>query len=260
MEKNVALITGASSGLGLEFARLLAKDKYNLILVARSQNKLTEIAAELEKNHNIQVFILVKDLSKQTAAGEIFEFTHQNQLSVDILINNAGFGNFGFFAETEIQKETEMIDLNVRTLTMLTKLFVKGMVKRGKGRILNIASTAAFQPGPLMAVYYASKAYVLSFSEAISNELKGTGVTVTTLCPGPTQTGFETAASLQESKLFKTMKPARATEVALFGYNALMKGKTLAIHGWLNRLIVFANRLAPRSIIVKTVRKMSERI
>ena len=205
MEKNFALVTGASGGMGLEFARLLAKDNYNLLLIARSENKLKSIASELEIQYAIKVLIQAKDLSHPSAADEIFEFTRQNNLIVDVLINNAGFGNFGFFTETAIQKEIEMIDLNIKALTMMTKLFVKEMVARGKGKILNIASTAAFQPGPLMAVYYASKAYVLSFSEALSNELQGTGVTVTTLCPGPTQTGFEKAASLQESGLFKTM-------------------------------------------------------
>jgi len=251
MEKNFALVTGASGGMGLEFARLLAKDNYNLLLIARSENKLKSIASELEIQYAIKVLIQAKDLSHPSAADEIFEFTRQNNLIVDVLINNAGFGNFGFFTETAIQKEIEMIDLNIKALTMMTKLFVKEMVARGKGKILNIASTAAFQPGPLMAVYYASKAYVLSFSEALSNELQGTGVTVTTLCPGPTQTGFEKAASLQESGLFKTMKPAIATDVALFGYKALMKGKTMVIYGWLNKLMVFANRITPRTIIVR---------
>jgi short-subunit dehydrogenase len=260
MEKNFALVTGASGGMGLEFARLLAKDNYNLLLIARSESKLKSIASELEIQYAIKVLIQVKDLSQPSAADEIFEFTHQNNLIVDVLINNAGFGNFGFFTETAIQKEIEMVDLNIKTLTVMTKFFVKEMVARGKGKILNIASTAAFQPGPLMAVYYASKAYVLSFSEALSNELQGTGVTVTTLCPGPTQTGFEKAASLQESGLFKTIKPANATDVALVGYKALMKGKTMVIYGWLNKLIVFANRITPRTMIVKIVRKMSEKI
>lgn len=175
------------------------------------------------------------------------------------MINNAGFGEFGCFIETSWEKEAAMIDLNIKTLTHLTKLFVKDMVSRGSGRIMNVASTAAFQPGPLMAIYYATKHYVLAFSEAISNELKGTGVTVTALCPGITQSEFQDTAGMNESMLFKRMKIATSKEVAEYGYKQMLAGKTVAVHGLMNRAMALLVRFAPRELVASVVRKLQEK-
>ena len=175
---------GASGGIGLEFARILARNKYDLVLVARSTDKLRQLAEELTKTHGIAVKILTADLSKLTAPDEIYRALQSENIAVDILINNAGFALHGKFEQTNLSTELDMIQVNMTSLTHLTKLFLCDMVRRKSGKILNVASTAAFQPGPLMAVYFATKAYVVSFSEAIANELQGTGVTVSVLCPG----------------------------------------------------------------------------
>ena len=197
MDGKTALITGASGGIGYEFAKLLAKDCNTLVLVARSKDRLKEIKKELETASPISVIVVAQDLSEPDAAEKIFRRLESEHIIVDILINNAGFGDHGAFVETDWRKEEKMIAVNISALTEMTKLFLKGMVERKSGRILNVASTAAFQPGPFLAVYYASKAYVLSFSEVIVNELKGKGVTVTALCPGPTATGFALAARME---------------------------------------------------------------
>ncbi|MBE8968493.1 SDR family oxidoreductase, partial [Nostocales cyanobacterium LEGE 12452] len=177
--KQTALITGASGGIGYEFVKLFAQDGYNLVLVARSVDKLNKIADEFKKKFGIDVKVISKDLSNPSAPEEIFRELEQASINVDVLVNNAGFATYGLFNEIDLNAEMQLLQVNVLCLTHLTKLFLKGMVQRGSGKILNLASTAAFQPGPLMAVYYASKAYVLSFSEAIANELEGTGVSVT---------------------------------------------------------------------------------
>lgn len=254
-----ALITGASSGIGYELARVFAREKYNLVLVARNEKKLQEIAAELTKAHGVQVTVLAKDVSLLDSATEIYDSLKQKNIAVDVLVNNAGFGDFGFFTETKWEKELEMINLNMTALTALTKLFVGDMVKRKSGKILNVASTASFQPGPLMAVYYATKAYVLSFSEAISNELSGTGVTVTALCPGPTESGFQAAADMKDSKLVKGKKLPTSQEVAEYAYKALMSGKVVAVHGLMNKIMAQSVRYSPRAVVRSLVRAMSER-
>jgi short-subunit dehydrogenase len=260
MQNRTALITGASGGIGYEFAKLLAKDCSVLVLVARSLDRLREVKKELESSAGVSVRIIAEDLSKPGAAEEIYRELENENISVDILINNAGIGNLGKFAETDWQKDAEMISLNIVALTHLTKLFVKGMIERKNGKIVNVASTAAFQPGPLMAVYYASKAYVLSFSEAIANELKDTGVDVTVLCPGPTATGFVKAAAMGESWLFKIRRPARALDVARYGYKAMAKGKTVAIHGIMSKIVIFSIRLAPRNILRSIARRLNENV
>ncbi len=254
-----ALITGASSGIGYELARVFAREKYNLVLIARNEKKLQEIAVELTKAHEVQVTVLAKDVSLLVSATEIYDSLKQNGIAVDVLVNNAGFGDFGFFTETKWEKELEMINLNMTALTALTKLFVGDMVKRKSGKILNVASTASFQPGPLMAVYYATKAYVLSFSEAISNELSGTGVTVTALCPGPTESGFQAAADMKDSKLVKGKKLPTSQEVAEYAYKALMSGKVVAVHGLMNKIMAQSVRYSPRAVVRSLVRAMSER-
>ena len=192
-----ALITGASGGIGYELAWLFGRDGFDCILVARSHDKLSALAARLESEFRVKTLVLPKDLSKPAAVDEIYEEVGAASMEVDVLVNNAGFPVFGLFTETNLETELEMLQVNITALTTLTKLFLKGMTERRYGRILNLASTAAFEPGPLMAVYYASKAYVLSFSEALANELRGSGVTVTALAPGPTRTGFQKRAGLE---------------------------------------------------------------
>src|SRR2546423_6004428 len=201
---STALITGASSGIGLDLARLVAADGNNVVLVARSGDKLAELAAELESKHHIRAFVAPIDLADPGAPEELYHVLEEQGIAIDILINNAGFGTHGPFAEADLAAQMQMLQVNVAALTQLTWLFLQPMIRRKQGRIMNVASTAAFQPGPFMAVYYASKAYLLSFSEALANELHGTGVTVTTLCPGPTITGFQHRAGLEGMGIFRT--------------------------------------------------------
>lgn len=254
-----ALITGASNGIGLELAKVHAKNGDNLVLVARNKTRLEEIKSDLEKQYKISVYIIAKDLSVVNSAQHVYDELKQQNISVDYLINNAGFGDFGMFAETAWEKEEQMIALNITTLTSFTKLFIKDMVKRGNGKIMNVASTAAFQSGPTMAVYYATKAYVLSFSEAVDNEVRDKGVSVTTLCPGATESGFQEAAAMQDSKLVKGKKLPTSKEVAEYGYSAMMKGKPVAIHGFMNYLMANSVRFIPRAIVVKVARQMQDK-
>jgi uncharacterized protein len=254
-----ALITGASGGIGYELALLLARDRYDCILVARSRDKLSALATRLGSDFGITTLALAKDLSKPSAVDEIYEEVSAAAMKVDVLVNNAGFPVFGLFSQTELETELEMLQVNVVALTQLTKLFLKGMVERRYGRILNLASTAAFEPGPLMAVYYASKAYVLSFSEALANELRGTGVTVTALCPGPTRTGFQKRGVMEDSRLVQG-QIADAQSVALAGYKGLIAGKTIVIPGFTNKLIPWIVRVSPRGVVTRVVRRMQERV
>jgi len=255
----MALITGASNGIGLELAKIFAREKKDLILVSRNVEKLKEIARDLESKYGIRVLVIAKDLGKTDTAKEIYNTVKQAGVQVDYLVNNAGFGDFGMFSKSDWNRQQEMIAVNIVALTRLCRLFIPDMMTRNQGRIMNVASTAAFQPGPLMSVYYATKAYVLLFSEAIGNELKGSGITVTALCPGPTDTGFLEASRLQESKLFHWFRNADPAEVAEYGYKSMMKGKSVAIHGTLNRLLAFMERFAPRKLVTAIVRKMSEK-
>ena len=259
--KNTVIITGASSGIGMELAKILAENNHqHLLLVARSKDKLEMLANELISKYKVEVTLLAKDLSNYESALEIFNYCTNENLNVTHLVNNAGFGDFGFFAESNWTKQEQMINLNITTLTYLTHLFLPAMVKNKSGKILNISSIAAFQPGPLMSVYFATKAYVLHFSEAIANELENTGVTVTALCPGPTKSGFETSASLENSKLFKNKNLPSSVEVALYGYNALLKGKKVAIHGTMNYILANTTRFAPRNLVLKIVRFMQDKV
>jgi len=254
-----ALITGASGGIGYELALLLARDGFDCILVARSRDKLDELAARLESEFRVKTLVVARDLSKPSAVDEIYEEVSAASLNVDVLVNNAGFPVFGLFAQTDLQVELEMLQVNVVALTALTKLFLRGMVERRAGRILNLASTAAFEPGPLMAVYYASKAYVLSFSEALANELQGTGVTVTALAPGPTRTGFQKRGVMEDSRLVRG-QIADAKSVAAAGYRGMMRGKTIVIPGFSNKLIPWVVRVSPRGVVTRVVRRMQERV
>ena len=253
-----ALITGASSGIGLELARIFAEHGHDVVLVARSEAKLKSLASELQ-SRGVRAHVVATDLGAPGAAKTVVDRTRELGVDVDVLVNNAGYGLYGPFLETSLDAELAMIQLNIVTLTELTKRLLPAMVARKRGRILNLASTAAFLPGPLMAVYYATKAYVLSFSEAIANELSGSGVTVTALCPGPTASGFQAAANLEESKLVagKTLPTSR--EVARAGYDALMRGTTVYVPGLANKMTVQLPRLFPRGVITKVVRGVQER-
>ena len=254
-----ALITGASGGIGYERALLLARDGFDCILVARSRDKLGELAARLESEFRVKTLVVARDLSKPTSVDEIYEEVSVTSMSIDLLVNNAGFPVYGRFVDTDWQTELDMLQVNVVALTALTKLFVRGMVERRNGRILNLASTAAFVPGPLMAVYYASKAYVLSFSQALANELQGTGVTVTALAPGPTRTGFQKRGVMEDSRLVRG-QIADAKSVAAAGYRGMMRGKTIVIPGFSNKLIPWVARVSPRGTVTRVVRRMQERV
>ncbi|MDD9148745.1 MULTISPECIES: SDR family NAD(P)-dependent oxidoreductase [unclassified Sporolactobacillus] len=243
-----ALITGATSGLGYEFVKLFAKDGYDLVLVARTAKKLEKIK---ETFTSTKVHYIVKDLSVPGAAKEIFKEIEQADIPIDILVNNAGFGLLGAFDGLDIQEQLQMVQLNIAALTELSYYVLPGMKEKG-GRILNVSSTAAFQPGPYMAVYFATKAYVLSFSEALAEELKSSEATVTVLCPGPTQTRFGTVAGAEGTRMFsRTMAPER---VARLGYEALMNGKRAVVAGGMNRAGTIAAKLLPISWTAKAAK------
>ncbi len=253
------LITGASGGIGYELTKLFARDRYNLVLVARSESKLQLLASELIERFGIVVKIIVKDLSLPESPEQIWQELQTEGIKIDVLVNNAGFATYGFFAENELQVELKMMQLNMVTLTHLTKLFLPEMLARQKGKILNIASTAAFQPGPLMAVYYATKSYVLSFSEALANELQGTGITVTALCPGPTASGFQARANMENSKLVKDKSIMDANKVASIGYRGLLNNQTVIVPGLQNKLLALIVRFTPRNLVTKLVRNTQEK-
>ena len=248
-EKTV-LITGASGGLGLEFAKIYAEKKCDLVLVARSAGKLLSLKNQFETEYGIKVYVCAVDLSVPDAALEVFNCTLEQGLTVDVLINNAGFGDAGDFAHCDWQKQYEMVQVNILALMQLTHCYMKGMIERGDGKILNLSSVASFCAGPDMSIYYASKAFVRSFSEAVAEEVKGTGVTVTALCPGPTATGFEKAAGMKSgSAMFR--HAVSAAEVALAGVRAMAKGKALSYPGVYPKLLSFGTRIGPRSVTRK---------
>lgn len=252
------LITGASYGMGADFARLMASSHHHLILVARSQDKLLTLKEELTKLYLIEIDLISCDLSASGAAYTLVEKLSPLK-PVDVLINNAGIGDFGFFHELDPVKQQQMMELNMTNLTLLTRLLLPAMIKKHSGKILNVASTAAFQPGPLMAVYYATKAYVVSFSVALSNELKGTGVSVTVLCPGATATQFVENANLNDSKLFKRLKLASSKDVAWFGIKAMNRREVIVIEGLMNRVMAFMVRFMPITWQAALVRKIQEK-
>ncbi|HEV2765323.1 MAG TPA: SDR family oxidoreductase [Pyrinomonadaceae bacterium] len=254
----IALVTGASGGIGYELAKLLASDGYDLTLVARSRDKLARVAEELGRDYGVGARVVVSDLARPESPGEIFEELRGEIERVEVLVNNAGVGSYGLFAETDLRAELDLLQINVVALTHLTKLFLPEMIRRKRGRVMNVASTAAFQPGPLMAVYYASKAYVLSLSEALANELEGTGVTVTALCPGPTETGFVAAARMSESKLFDR-GAMDARSVAVAGHRGMKDGKAIVIPGFRNALVARTVGFFPRGLVTKVVRRIQEK-
>jgi short-subunit dehydrogenase len=256
-DRKTALITGASSGIGLELARIFARENHHLVLVARRADKLRQTASEVEKAHGTRSLILAVDLSEPGASAYVLDQTTRTDVTVDVLVNNAGFGQYGPFAQSDLEECLRQIQLNVTTLTHLTRLYLPGMLERGSGGVLNVASTAAFQPGPLMAVYYATKAYVLLFSEAIANELQGSGVSVTCLCPGPTTTEFHKRAKMMNSRLLQ-FGSMDARTVAEDGYRALMSGKPVVIAGFKNWLLAQTVRFSPRQMVTAVARRLQE--
>jgi len=248
-----ALITGASAGIGLEFAKIFSKEKHGLVITARNETKLNELANEIKNKHNVNVNVLAKDLSQQNAGEEIFNELKNKNIDIDILINNAGFGVFDNYWNVELEDEKNMLQVNIMALAELTNLFGKDMANRGGGKILNVASTAAFQPGPTMAGYYASKAFVLSYSQAVDFELRKKGVQVSTLCPGPTITEFQIRANMEDLNLFKKGFTMSAEEVAQIGYNGLMKGRSVIIAGAMNKISAMSSKITPSKVSMKIV-------
>lgn len=258
--KRTALVTGASGGIGAELARVMAADGWDLVLVARGEEKLRELADELARIHSTTAIVLAADLEQPDAPELLAAELARRGVEVEALVNNAGFGALAPFVEMLPETALSMLAVNVTALTHLTRLFLPAMVARRRGYILNLASTAAFQPGPFMAVYYASKAYVLSFSEAIGHELRKTGVRVTALCPGATATGFASTAGSARSRLFQMTRPMSAPEVARFGYRAMRRGKRVAIPGLRNKVLAQGVRISPRRLATAIAGAMQDRV
>lgn len=258
--KYTALITGASAGIGYELAVLFAQHGHNLVLVARSEEKLQSMALQFAIKYKVYTKVIAADLSRHNAPAKVMQQLKQEGTTVDVLVNNAGFGYYGAFRESDMQRELDMMQLNIVSLTQLCKLFLDQLPREKPGKIMNVSSTAAFPPaGPFMAVYYASKAYVQSFSEALASELEDSLVTVTTLCPGPTETSFKDAANLGGSGLFTKQLVADARSVAKAGYEGMMAGEVVVIPGIQNKLTVLSTRLVPRSFMRSMVKRIQEK-
>jgi len=241
------LVTGASGGIGMELAKEFAKNGHDLIIVARSSDKLEMLKNDLEKTYNVKVEVVVADLSSEEERNKLYSYTQRENKEVDILVNNAGFGDSNAYLDTAWERQKNMVELNVLALMHLSHLYGNEMKKRGCGKILNLSSAAALSAGPYMPVYYASKAFVLSLSQAMYEELKGSGVTVTALCPGPTTTGFEKSAGMESAKMFHVIGTETAESVAKCGYKAVMKGKAVVYHGKITHGFNIATRLTTRS-------------
>lgn len=252
------LVTGASSGIGRELARLAAKDRRDVVLVARRRERLEALADELTNRYGVAAEILSADLSLPDSPARVFAQAQERRGPIEVLVNDAGLGAHGLFWKTPLEKELDTIRVNVLALTHLTKLVVPGMIERGRGIVLNMASTAAFQPGPLMAVYYATKAYVLSFTEALAEELDGTGVTATALCPGPTPTEFQEKTGMGDVPMFRGPLVVDAATVARAGWEGAKKGKRVVIPGAANRILALGARLSPRKLSTKIARRIQE--
>ena len=253
--KEFALITGATAGIGYELAKLFAAEHFNLVLVARDEARLKNVVAELRNAHNIEAIVLSKDLSNGAAPREIFDAL--SAVPISVLVNNAGFGSQGAFAEEKLELSLNMMHVNMDALVQLTRLFLPPMLSRRQGRILNVGSTAGFQPGPFTDIYYATKAFVFSFSVGLAEELAGTGITVTTLCPGFTKTEFHERAGFQRSSRWLSMMSAQ--DVARIGYRGLMNGKRIVIPGLMNKLTAAVSRRLPVSFAARIVRRMNDR-
>jgi uncharacterized protein len=258
-----ALITGASGGIGEALARQLAARQIDVVLVARTESKLKTLADELAAAHGVRAEVVALDLADPASPGTLFEGTEQLGLNIDFLVNNAGFGSFGEFRHMPLAGQMQVVQVNIAALTELTHRFLPGMVERGRGRVLNVASTAAFLAGPLMSVYYASKAYVLSFSEGLNEELRSTGVSVTALCPGPVETGFQARAQMQGSKLLSglghRLMSLSADEVARQGLEAMFRGQAVQVPGLANKLTTLMPRFLPRRAVPPIIRGLQER-
>jgi uncharacterized protein len=254
-----ALVTGASSGIGRELARLLAEDGLDLVLVARRSGRLEDLARELSVAYGISARVLASDLASPSSPGEIVEGLARERLDVNVLVNSAGLGVYGRFSETDLDRQLEVLQVNVLALTELTGRLLPAMVSRSRGRILNVASTAAFQPGPYMAVYYATKAFVLSFSEAIAEEVSGTGVTVTALCPGPTITEFQEAAGIEDTWLFRGPLVMDARTVAKAGWEGAKRGKRVVIPGLGNKILKEVVRFSPRRLTTSVAGRIQKK-
>lgn len=253
-----ALITGGSVGIGLELAKQFAHHGHNLVLTARHRDTLEAVAGSIEGKYGVKVTVIPDDLTDPDAPQRLHDAIVAENIDIDFLVNNAGFGLGGEFAETDGTRELEMIQVNITALTHLTKLFLPAMIKRNSGRIMNVASTAAFQPGPLMSVYYASKAYVLSFSQALDEELRNTNVRVTCLCPGATATNFAETAMVGDTNLLAKYGVGKAEDVASYGYAAMMRGERVAVVGLRNKVMVQAERFAPRNLVTRLARMAQE--
>jgi short-subunit dehydrogenase len=256
MSTLTALITGASSGIGLELAKTMAQQGHTVILLARTAAALEQLAQELRQQYKVEAHVVLADLRQPAALNQIAEELARRQLRVDILVNNAGFGLLGPIAELDPQQQLDMIQVNVAALAGLTRLFLPGMIERKAGGVLNVASTASFQSGPNMAVYYASKAFVLSYTEALREEVAGTGLRVSCLCPGPTHTGFVAVAKMEGINLFK-FGAHSAQQVAQFGYAAYQANQAIAIPGLKNKLLAFGSKMSPRFLSRKIAMVMN---
>lgn len=256
MAKETALITGASSGIGLEFAKLFAADGSDLVIVARREERLKEIAEELEAAHGVKVHVLAKDLSKPKAPEEIFSYVNKQKIQIDVLVNNAGFGKKEEFSKTDKDIHLEMVQVNITALTHLTKLFLTGILERGYGGILNVGSLAGFQPGPNLAVYFASKAYVLSFTEALAEEIENPNIKVSCFAPGPVRTEFGEKSKLDDSLLFKLSLMDSAPAVKA-GYEGFRKGQIIVIPGIKQQVVPLLNRITPRFMLRKIAKRLN---
>jgi uncharacterized protein len=257
MNKTWAVVTGASGGIGYEMARNLAARGHSLVLVARSADKLQALADTAKREHGVDALVIATDLSAADAADRVAEKIREAGIVPAVLVNNAGFGLYGLHTDSKLEDEQAMLNLNIVTLTRLTKFLLPGMTAAKRGNIVNVASTASFQPGPYMAVYYATKAYVLSYSEALAEELAGSGISVTALCPGPTASGFQDKAAMHDSALVKGKKLPISKHVADYAIEAMDRGQRVAIHGAMNWMLAQSIRFTPRRIVTWLVAKMS---
>ena len=255
---DTVLITGASAGIGRDLARLFAADGHHVVLVARRADALRALASELRERHRVEATVLAADLADPAAPGKILAHLDSAGLAVDVVVNNAGFGLQGAVAALPLERQLEMIQVNVTALTALTRIFLPGMLQRNRGGVLNVASTAAFQPGPLMAVYYATKAYVESFTEALAEEVDGTPLRISCLCPGPTATEFAEVAAITETNLFRRTVMSSA-EVARIGYDGWRDGKVLVVAGLSNKLGMALVRVAPRPAVRRMIKRLNSR-
>ncbi|GJM15463.1 MAG: oxidoreductase [Thermodesulfobacteriota bacterium] len=256
MSKETVLITGASSGLGMELAKLFAADGSDLVLVARREDRLVELANELKAENDIEVHVLPKDLSKKPAPKEIFSHLKKEKIQIDVVVNNAGFGNKGHIADLDTDLQLDMIQVNLVALTHLTRLFIPGIIERGYGGILNVGSLAGFQPGPNLAVYFATKAYVLSFTEALAEEISNPNIKISCLAPGPVKTEFGEKSDLEDSLLFKVSLMEMAPVVKA-GYEGFRRGQTIVIPGIKQQIVPFLNRFTPRLLVRKIAKKLN---